>query len=152
MNRIQGITLQEKIKSLDFSIIIDKMVAHQGWMRADAEQTAALYRNFLFLQARYPNKRLPPSEDVDEFWHNHILDTEHYIASCDLIFGKYLHHYPYFGIDGKTNFNDLSDAFTETQQLHLEEFGTPIYQVRSWFDRLVSAVYLLFKIGTNRLK
>lgn len=114
------------------------MVSHQGWSRKDAEEVCRLYRNFLFLSAKYPDKRLPPSEDVDEFWHNHILDTQKYRLESEAIFGRYFDHYPYFGIDEKTNMNDLSCAFSETQRLHQEEFGEPIYEIRCRFKRLVS--------------
>lgn len=74
---------------------------------------------------------MPPSEEVDEFWHNHILDTQKYHQDCDMIFGKYLHHYPYFGIDDKSNELDLQKAFDHMQELHKKEFGDCIYRVRS---------------------
>lgn len=130
--------IRETIENLDFSMIIGKMVSHQGWSRKDAEETCRLYRNFLFLSAKYPDKRLPPSEDVDEFWHNHILDTRKYRPECEAIFGRYFDHYPYFGIDEKSNMNDLDCAFSETQRLHQEEFGQPIYEIRGRFKKLVS--------------
>ena len=139
--------LKNAIVSLEFSMIINKMVSHQGWTRSDAGEACQLYRNFLFLSAKYPEKRLPPSEDVDEFWHNHILDTRKYIADCNAVFGEYFHHYPYFGIDKKTNFSDLGSAFSEVQHLHHEEFGDYIYEIRGQWEKLVSVFKQFCKVG-----
>src|SRR3989338_2769153 len=96
------------IYAIDFSMVIDKIVTTKGWKKADVLKICALYRNFLFLNKKYELERgqLPPSEEIDEFWHNHILDTKKYHHDCDNIFGFYLHHYPYFGIDGKTKNKD----------------------------------------------
>src|SRR5687767_9924066 len=106
MNFIREFSLEQAkayIYAIDFKHIINKMVKYDDWLRRDAENTCELYRNFLYLNKKYGKERqLPPSEDVDQFWHNHILDTEKYRADCDAIFGHYLHHYPYLGIDGNT--------------------------------------------------
>lgn len=139
---------KQAIENLDFSMIINKMVAHQGWDLDEAEEACRLYRNWLFLTAKYPGKALPPSEDIDEFWHNHILDTKKYRTDCQAVFGEFRDHYPYFGIDGTTTMVDLKDAFEETNRLHFEEFGDYIYEVRfqpikrlrSFFERLGAVV------------
>ena len=110
------------------------MVSHQKWKRFEAEKACALYRNFLYLNVKYPDEGpLPPSEDIDEFWHNHILDTKKYINDCQQIFGEYFHHYPYLGFDEKTNMKDLKNFFQRTQDLHFKEFGEYISKVRRNF-------------------
>lgn len=128
------------IDAIDFSMIIKKMVEHQGWLQEEAEIVSNLYRNFLFLNKKYGDihSALPPSEDIDEFWHNHILDTKNYRKDCEAIFGIYFDHYPYFGIDGRTNFNNLESAFETTQKLHIKEYGEPIFQVRNIWSNLVA--------------
>ncbi|MCD6055891.1 MAG: hypothetical protein K0R12_853, partial [Gammaproteobacteria bacterium] len=92
---------------IDFSKIIAKMVDHLGWQAWEADKMCQMYKNFLFLifLHRYQGNTdmLSPSEDIDEFWHLHILDTQQYAKDCDRLFGKRLEHYPYLGIDGKTN-------------------------------------------------
>ena len=119
------------IYNIDFSLIVNKIVTHLQWRRKDAEKICVLYRNFLFLQKKYgANQPLPPSEEIDEFWHNHILDTKKYREDCQNIFGYYQDHYPYFGIDGKTNLNDLNNAFENTQALHELEFGYRIERIK----------------------
>ena len=129
-------TLEEAksyIDSIDFSMIIDKVIKTKKWARKDVEKIAKLYRHFLFLNKKYRecNLPIPPSEEIDEFWHNHILDTKKYMLDCDKIFGYYLHHYPYLGIDGKTNEEEADNLFEKTQELHLKEFGDYICTIRN---------------------
>ena len=120
------------INSIDFSMIIDKIVRTKGWKKRRVLQICELYRHFLFLKKKYgmDDAALPPSEEIDEFWHNHILDTKKYRHDCEQIFGFYLDHYPYLGMDGKTNWNDLRRFFETTQELHFKEFGSYIPDVR----------------------
>src|SRR3989338_2927112 len=121
------------IYSIDFSMVVDKIVDTKKWRRADVVKICELYRHFLFLKKKYSldDEKLPPSEEIDEFWHNHILDTKKYKVDCQNIFGFYLDHYPYFGLDGKTTKDDLDNAFKRTQELHHKEFGDYIYYVRN---------------------
>ena len=120
------------IDAIDFSMIINKIVKTKHWKEKEAAAICVYYKNFLYLNKQYEKLgQLPPSEEIDEFWHNHILDTEKYIKDCDAIFGKYLHHYPYFGMDDKSNEQDLSNAFEHMQQLYKKEFGDQIYRVRN---------------------
>ncbi|EKD45039.1 MAG: hypothetical protein ACD_70C00107G0011 [uncultured bacterium] len=135
------------IDAIDFSMVVDKIVSTKGWKKSDVLKIGELYKHFLYLNKKYTNSclSLPPSEEVDEFWHNHILDTKKYHTDCDKIFGAYLHHYPYFGIDGKTTRNDLDNAFEKTQALHFQEFGDYIYNVRYvHFKQLINFIKLLF--------
>ena len=121
------------IDAIDFSQIIDKMIMKDKWKKEEAIKACELYKRFLYLKKKHENTNdaLPPSEDIDEFWHNHILDTKKYKVDCDRIFGSYLHHYPYLGIDDKTDMNDLQIFFEKTQKLYFEEFGDYIYTVRN---------------------
>ncbi len=107
------------------------MAKRTGWTKKQVRAAGELYRHYLFLKRKYGNHyKLPPSEDIDEFWHNHILDTHQYHHDCQRIFGRYLHHYPYFGIDEVSTREDALKAFEVTQQLHYQEFGDYIYRVR----------------------
>lgn len=139
--------IKNKIDSIDFSRVIEKMVKHLGWLREDANKTCQYYRNYLFLNIKYGQeyKFIPPSEDIDEFWHNHILDTESYAQDCQKIFGEFFHHYPYFGIDGKTDFKCLYDAFEQTQKLHFQEFGEKIVPTKSKFPPFLYRILKKFE-------
>lgn len=143
LNNIKEV--KDYIQAIDFSKNIDKLIRFDGWLREDVEKTCDQYRKFLLLNKIYINQygALPPSEDIDEFWHNHILDTQAYIKDCEMIFGCYFHHYPYFGIDDKTNMNDLNRAFETTKKLYQKEFGEEIIATRSQYPTAI--YYLLTK-------
>lgn len=133
------------IDSINFSQIIDKLVNYNGWLKEDAETTCLQYRRFLYLNRKYffqKQEALPPSEDIDEFWHAHILDTKIYMKDCQAIFGQYLHHYPYFGIDEKSDKKTLYLAFDQTKALYLQEFNEPLVATRSQYPKFI---YFLIK-------
>lgn len=73
----------------------------EGWSVARTGAVEAEYRRFLYLMKKFPNEQAGPSVDVDTFWHYHILDTAKYAADCELVFGYFLHHYPYIGLRGE---------------------------------------------------
>jgi len=124
-------TTKTYIYNIDFSNIINKMTSHHSWKRKDVEKVCGMYRHFLWLHKKYESQyALPPSEEIDEFWHNHILDTQQYRKDCQIIFGKYLDHYPYLGIDEKTDRNDLNNFFAKTAELYEKETGQPLVHHR----------------------
>jgi len=127
------------INAIDFTAIMGKLQSQFGWSYQHAMTISTMYRNFLYLQKKYgKTHKLPPSEEMDEFWHMHILDTKKYRGDCEHIFGYYLDHYPYFGIDGQSNMQDLEAAFATMQRLYTAEFGEPIYEIRCWPAKIVS--------------
>ena len=126
------------VNYLDFSPIVNKLIKQMGWRKRHALETCELYRKYLILQRKYNHLyNLPPSEDIDDFWHMHILDTKTYRKDCEVIFGYYLDHYPYLGIDASSNLNDLERAFAKTQELFASEFGgQEIFQVRGFWTKV----------------
>ncbi|HEY0819955.1 MAG TPA: hypothetical protein VGD46_14320 [Rhizobacter sp.] len=115
------------IAALDLTPIKFKAMRHDdggyGWTPEQAERMALAYRRYLTLHAKYPDLMLAPDQDVDRFWHLHILDTRKYAADCEAIFGYFLHHYPYFGLRGEDDAKALQSAFATTQALYAQEFG-----------------------------
>jgi len=81
------------------------------------------YRRYLTLKVLYPQTELVPSKPADEFWHAHILDTAAYQQDCDTVFGYFLHHFPYFGIFGDEDYQNLVSAFSHTKGLYEQHFG-----------------------------
>jgi hypothetical protein len=94
-----------------------------GWSVEQAQRAATSYKRYLILRAKHPAATLVPDKDTDRFWHMHILDTRKYAVDCDKIFGKFMHHYPYFGLRGEDDARTAGDAFATTQRLLAEEFG-----------------------------
>lgn len=65
------------------------------WDKSRIESAEKEYRKFLALVGTSQKKEYrPTSEDMDQFWHFHILDTTKYIKDCQVLFGFYLHHIP----------------------------------------------------------
>jgi len=95
----------------------------EGWSRARADCTELAYRRFLTLLVTYPEETLAPSKDVDKFWHGHILDTLKYAEDCDRVFGRFLHHFPYFGMRGAEDAANLARAAETTKGLYRRQFG-----------------------------
>lgn len=80
------------------------------------------YRQFLALMLWYPNAVLVPSEDIDDVWHTHVLNTARYQADCEAIFGCFQHHFPTFGASEEVQDAHMQDR-DETGQLFVEAFG-----------------------------
>ena len=68
----------------------------EGWTRAYADGIEVAYKVYLTMLVKYQDdaEDILLAEDVDEFWHTHILHTMKYTADCQRMFGTYLHHKP----------------------------------------------------------
>lgn len=115
----------QAIESLDLNNVTRKLMEPapegKGWTLEQALEAGKWYRRFLQLCVLYPTKAVVPNLYIDTFWHQHILDTRAYAKDCQKIFGHFLHHYPYFGLNGDAQQRD--DAFVETNCLYIGLFG-----------------------------
>ena len=107
-----------------------KRLKHKYTESSEAEMSAAEwdmaeleYRRFLTLKRFYPSVALVPSKTVDAIWHAHILDTRAYREDCQQVFGRFIDHYPYFGIYGQDDYQELKNAFAQTVALYEKHFG-----------------------------
>ncbi len=117
----------KEVGRIDLTAIVTKLtdkIHGKGWDYAAAHRAEILYRCFLTLQHAYFEKKLPlvPFEEADEFWHQHILDTRKYMSDCGTLFGSYLHHFPYFGMRGEEDANNLTKAGAMTYSLFQHHF------------------------------
>jgi hypothetical protein len=114
-----------KFAELDLRQVKIKLMhqSGEGWTQEQADAMEVEYRRFLYLMMKYPDEQTAPREEVDIFWHYHILDTAKYAADCEATFGYFLHHYPYFGMFGEGAETMLGDAGKRMGQLYEEEFG-----------------------------
>jgi hypothetical protein len=83
------------------------------------------YRRFLGLHLMYPEADIVPCHLVDDIWHQHILDTIAYRHDCDAVFGRFLDHFPYFGMRGEEDTKALYDAYEDTLVKYEQAFGIP---------------------------
>ena len=116
-------TALNEVARLDFSMLNSKLISEKGWTKETAEEVEELYRKFLALNMRFPDQKICPTGPIDDFWHMHILDTQAYARDCDALFGKLLHHYPYFGMRGPQDRSDLESAFEASVDLFVRHYG-----------------------------
>lgn len=95
----------------------------EKWNIQQTKQAISHYRMFLLLVYLYPNSQLVPNQEIDRVWHFHILDTMKYAQDCEMLFGRFIHHFPYFGKRGKIDQGNLHKGFEQTQVLFQEHFG-----------------------------
>lgn len=116
----------EAIDALDLGPIKFKLMdpqEGQGWTREHVEHMELEYKRYLTLVAKYPLEVIAPDKEVDKFWHAHILDTPKYFDDCERVFGRYLHHFPYFGMRGAEDAAALARAGERARELYAAEFG-----------------------------
>lgn len=115
-----------RLNQIDFGCIAFKLMnPEEGTAGTLEEVTQAIekYRFFLILNYLYPNKIIVPSKTIDRVWHTHILDTSKYQEDCQMLFGHFLDHFPYFGVRDEEDREALEDSFSETQALWEQHFG-----------------------------
>lgn len=114
-----------RLASIDFSLLRMKLedpTEGHGWSTEKSARVEALYRRFLALTFAYRTDAIVPTKEVDEFWHQHILDTRAYARDTVAVFGEFLHHFPYFGLRGEADRQRLEDAFTRSRQLYVKHW------------------------------
>jgi hypothetical protein len=123
------------IQALDLTLIKLKATRREGgygWSAEYADRMEGAYKRYLMLHARHPERTLAPDEDVDRFWHLHILDTRKYAADCEATFGRFLHHFPYLGLRGDGDAEVLEAAHADMHRLQAQEFGVTHAAVAAW--------------------
>lgn len=115
---------KQYIDDLNLDIIVKQLTYDSkktGWTKKDAKIGIQLYKNYLLLIKKYGSRYiLPPSLEIDDLWHQHILNTKQYHKDCKAIFGKYLHHNPADRAKEQQLYNKY---FEKTQALYYKMFG-----------------------------
>jgi hypothetical protein len=57
-------------------------------------------------------------DDLDQFWHQHILDTLKYATDCNALFGRMIHHNPHLQRGSEQD----NDAVAKTRRLYTRTF------------------------------
>ena len=119
------------IDEIDLEPIAFKLQMEHGWSLNRINHATKQYRLWLKMVAYHPEESIIPNKEVDEVWHMHILDTRKYAEDCDRIFGRFLHHFPYFGMRGEKDRQDLHAAFARSQAMMLKELGANLESYQS---------------------
>lgn len=126
-------SMPESIASLELNRVAAKLRAAPPLVAGaplDVDAAEVAYRRFLALRALYPEATLVPTGLIDEFWHQHILDTVRYSEDCERIFGGFMDHDPYFGGGSDEEAEANFTAFEETKRLYRQTFGEELLGVR----------------------
>ena len=94
----------------------------ESWTFEQCESAEIEYKRFLQLCLKY-GISIVPNKIMDTVWHYHILDTRAYSNDCQNIFGNILHHFPYFGMGGEQDAENLVTEFHSTKDKYLTTFG-----------------------------
>ncbi len=115
-----------KINNLDFGPLAYKLMHPEDRPGLSFEQSLDAirkYKGFLCVCLVAQGKAVSPSRYIDYVWHSHILDTELYLVQTSMLFGRILHHFPFFGKRGAADEADLLAAADFTKRLASRYFG-----------------------------
>jgi hypothetical protein len=112
--------IYDKILKWDLTYLKDYMVASEIIQADLADKLEREYKRFIYLLTITGHRGVPISEQVDKMWHNHILFTRDYVAFCDSVIGRYIHHLPMLD-NGSSSL--LEDLHANTLTLYQRCFG-----------------------------
>jgi hypothetical protein len=119
ISAIQALDLESvKIRLMDSGV-------GEGWTQDHVDRIETEYKQFLTMVVKYQDdaEDILLSEDVDEFWHAHILHTIKYTEDCERVFGKYLHHNPQVVGQSSSDVERRGALAEKTRRLYQQEFG-----------------------------
>ena len=91
----EQLSIPTEIRNLDLDTVQRRLISKKGWTEQHAARMVEEYREYLTLFYHHPGDELvPPTQDLDDVWHEHILDTQRYASDCDRMFGRFIHHVP----------------------------------------------------------
>ena len=132
---IQALDLEPvKLRAMDAEL-------GEGWTREHADSIEVAYKNYLTMLVKYPDhaEEIMLSEDVDEFWHTHILQTRKYAQDCEKVFGNFLHHEPHVGEVTAADLEKRNVLAETTRQLYEREFGSARHADAAWAGDTIEA-------------
>lgn len=142
---INQIVLKEALSQMsewDFSLTKKKLQEpdYAGWTKEQAEKAEFNYKRYLALVKASGGYQMVPNEDIDRFWHEHILDTKRYCEDCFNLLGGFLHHYPYFGMNGETDQQAWVEASQTSNSMWMEAFNEILYNTDSDLEHILEVV------------
>lgn len=106
--------------------LVRRCMKFYGWDELYCRRVLKAYRQFLLIKEKKKDWNavlLLPSVDVNEMWHQHILDVNNYIHDCMLLCGHVLGHNPDTKLsDEKDSSNKKNDSRYARTKMALEEY------------------------------
>jgi hypothetical protein len=103
-----GLTLSPEFRSRLSAFLC----ADNGWSEQHAAGAIAHYERWMndTVRAAQTRRNPPPTLDVDEVWHAHVLHSREYTAWSAALIGRFLHHEPNMPPPGWQDGKGLSDS------------------------------------------
>lgn len=112
----------------DLRIITGQMIKNYRWTIHHSREVAQEYVKFLELRAENP--KLSPCDEIDKFWHQHILNTKHYNDFCIKYYKQFIHHDPEDANDQGSRmsrlWNTINEYYNKFQSAPTSYIWTPI--------------------------
>lgn len=83
-----------RLEAWDLTSVTRRTQRRLGWSRSKRRIAEREYRKFIGLIAINPSKPYGMAGEVDELWHDHVLNTQDYAAMCRDVVGAFVHHCP----------------------------------------------------------
>ena len=131
----------KKINIINIYDFIDShsVSKYYGWNEDYTNQVIYEYDRFMLL--RYENQNLSPSDDIDNLWHYHILDTYSYYTYCIKKFGKIIHHNPADSLNQEARKIRLANTHIK----YFEKFGNFAFE-KVWISTSKSEKPIKFEL------
>jgi hypothetical protein len=99
-----------------------RVMNRMNWSASYAKAVESEYRKFFLLAAHSEGLPFGMAGVVDEFWHEHIIDTLNYERMCIAVAGRFIHHVPTDGenidpTDYERTLKYLADAFGDVSPI-----------------------------------
>ncbi|MBI2509778.1 MAG: hypothetical protein HYV99_07405 [Betaproteobacteria bacterium] len=146
ISAIQALNLESvKVRAMDPEL-------GEGWTREYADSIEVAYKHYLTMLVKYQDhaEDILLAEDVDEFWHTHILQTMKYAEDCQNVFGNFLHHEPHVGERTAADLEKRAAMAERTRGLYAREFGDA--RDTAWSGRAIKAEHAAYSNATIRPK
>jgi hypothetical protein len=120
------------IDGLEFAQLITRFLTQSpdhgglGWDAKEAKVAALRYKKWLYLKRKFYDELVPPPWDVHFFWQGHLKDSLAYLRDTSAIFGQYLHHFPFFGLQNAADRKRRREAFTNNTVCRWKELYAEI--------------------------
>lgn len=109
-----------RIRNLDLSKV-GRGLKKMGWDKERIDNAVKWYRRFMEMVVKYPDVRLVPGVDIDDAWHQHIINTKDYARDCAGCVGYFMHHTPYGHNEREMAWLDRN--YKLTHRLYMAEYG-----------------------------
>ncbi len=124
---------REAVNKINLTKVREKFLKRKGWWWRlrngySIYKIEQDYRDFLYLILENPEKTIVPwTQDLDDFWHEHILDTGKYRQDCLDLFGRFIDHNPHLPQGTPEHTAAVKDTYESRREILPEYFPMPDY-------------------------